>query len=117
MEESEATPELDLIKNKRDEQLVFHYIMLTRQITHLSDCLIHIIRLPTQDNGTHGSQNLDYKGYRAYIQTEIADVLMQSAKILETLDLPFQETLVMGITRDLEKQEEYKRKHPNDKWI
>ena len=109
--------ELNLIKNKRDEQLVVHYIMLTRQLTHLSDCLLHIIRLPTQENGMHGSQNLDYKGYRAYIQTEIADILVQAGKLLETLDLPFQETLAMGLTRDLEKQEEYLRKHPNDKWI
>jgi hypothetical protein len=109
--------ELDLIKNKRDEQLVFHYMMLTRQMTRLSDCIIHIIRLNTQETGTHGSKNLDFRGYRAYLQTEISDVLVQAGKILEALDLPFQETLAMGITRDLEKQEEYLKQHPNDKWI
>ncbi len=111
--------ELKIIKNRRDEKLVFAYIMLTRQATRLADCLTHIIRLPTSNDGkaVHESKILDFKGFRAYMQTELSDVLCQAKKMIEILGLDFDETLKMGLQRDIEKKTEYLKKHPNEEWI
>jgi len=106
-----------IIKTERDEQLVVHYMMLTRQMTRLSDCFMHIIRLPTQESGTHGRLNLDFIGYRAYAKTELADIICQIKKLCKILELNFNMTLIMGLKRDEEKKAEYLKKHPNDEWI
>jgi len=108
---------MKIIKNERDEQLLIHYMMLTRQMTRLSDCFMHIIRLSTQESGRHGSKDLDYKGYKAYAQTELSDILCQVEKLCKILGLNFNETLMMGFKRDKEKEEEYLEKHPSDEWI
>jgi len=92
-----------------------HYMLLTRQMTKLSDSLLHIIRLHTQSDGKH--KGVDYRGYRAYAQSEIADVLMQSKKLCDVLELNFIDTYCMGIKRDDEKRQEYLETHPDDEWI
>jgi hypothetical protein len=107
--------ELDLIKSKRSEQLLIHYVMLSRQMTHLCDCFTHIIRLDTND--IHGSKGLDIKGYRAYAQSEISDMLVQTKKLCDILEIDFVDTYTLGLKRDIEKEKLYKENHPNDKWI
>lgn len=107
----------EIILTKRDESLMVHYMMLTRQITKLSDCLFHIVRLTTQKDGTHGSARLDYIGYRAYAKSEIADMLVQARKLCDDLDIDFVDTYVMGMHRDKEKREEYEKTHPDDCWV
>jgi hypothetical protein len=106
-----------IILNRRDEDIMVHYLMLTRQITHLADCLFHIVRLSTQNDGTHGSKKLDYCGWRSYAQSEISDVLVQVKRICDILDLDFVDTYCMGIKRDREKQKTYEELHPGDKWV
>jgi hypothetical protein len=106
-----------IIFNRRDESIMVHYMMLTRQITHLADCLFHIVRLHTQKDGTHGSKKLDYRGWRAYSQSEIADVIIQTEKLCKILDLDFMATYEMGKERDKEKREMYEQLHPGDKWV
>lgn len=108
---------MKFIFNERDEQLVVHYIMLTRQLTRLADCIFHIIRLATQLDGRHGSADLDFRGYKAYAQTEIADVICQAKRLCDILELNFGETVKMGDIRDEEKKAEYLKNHPNDKWV
>jgi len=107
----------DIILNKRDEAIMVHYMMLTRQITHLADCLFHIVRLETQPDGTHGSAKLNYKGYRAYSQSEISDAIVQMKKLCDILDLDFIDTYLMGMKRDEEKKKMYLETHPGDKWV
>ena len=102
-----------LIFTERDEKLVLHYMMLTRQITRLTDCFLHIFRLHTRGDETG---NL-FKGYRAYVQTELGDAICCIKEICETLGLDFKETEIMGDTRYKEKQEEFLKRHPNDHWI
>ena len=108
-------PNLKLIKNTRDEALIVHYMMLTRQMTKLSDCITHIMRLHTQPDGKH--KGMDYAGYRVYAQSELADALVQTRKLCDILDLDFVETYCMGMVRDREKKAEYLETHPNDEWI
>jgi len=106
-----------IILTERDESLMVHYMMLTRQITHLADCLFHIVRIATQKDATHGSLHLDYRGWRAYSQSELADVIMQIKKLCDILELDFIDTYLMGMKRDREKKEDYEKTHPNDKWV
>lgn len=107
--------DLDLIFTKRDERLMFHYMILTRQMTRLSDSLLHIIRLYTQKDHKH--KGIDYRGYRAYAQSELADIILQVKKLCDILGLDFIETYTMGLARDKEKSQEYLDQHPEDTWI
>lgn len=102
-----------VIFTERDELLALHYMLLTRQMTRLSDCLLHIIRLHTQgdDDGKL------FKGYRGYAQTELADVIHHVKKFCEILGISFDETVHMAYERDKEKREEFLRKHPGEYWI
>lgn len=73
-----------VIRTERQEQLALHYMLLTRQLTKLSDALMHVIR------------GEDEKGYRAFAQTEVADAIVQCEKITKALGVDFNETLAMG---------------------
>ena len=108
---------MKLVKNDRDEALLVHYVMLTRQMTKLADCFTHIMRLPTQADGRHGHASLDFRGYRAFAQSELSDVLCQVKKLCDILELDFFATLGMGLVRDAEKRSEYQESHPGDQWI
>jgi len=109
--------DLKFVKCQRDENLLFHYMMLTRQMTKLADCFTHIIRTSTQIDRKHGFAHLDYRGWVVYSQSEISDLLVQIQKLCDVLEIDFNETYAMGIKRDAEKKEEYLEKHPNDEWI
>ena len=110
-----SSDELKIIRTARDEQLVVHYMMLTRQMTKLSDCITHIMRLSTQEDQKH--KGIDYNGYRAYAMTELADVFCQTKKLCEILEVDPMQTYVLGIERDKEKKREYLESHPKDEWI
>jgi hypothetical protein len=62
-----------IIKTERQEQLALHYMLLTRQLTKMSDALLHVIR---------GEDEL---GYRAFAQTELADAIVQCEKTAKIL--------------------------------
>lgn len=109
--------DLKFVRCQRDEHLLFHYMMLTRQMTKLADCFTHIIRISTQLDGKHGSAQLDYRGWVAYSQSEISDMLAQTKKLCDILGIDFVETYIMGLKRDVEKREEYLKTHPDDEWI
>jgi hypothetical protein len=109
--------ELQFVKCRRDENLLFHYMMMTRQMTRLADCFTHIIRTSTQIDGKHGSAQLDYRGWVVYSQSEISDLLVQTKKLCDILGVDFVETYCMGLERDAEKKALYLESHPNDKWI
>ena len=96
------------------EKLVTYFMMATRQLTKLSDTFFHIIRLHTRE--PHNSAN-HLNGYRAYAQTEIADIITQLKKMCLALNLSFNETCEMADKRDKEKEAEFKRKYPNDPWV
>jgi len=94
-----------VIKTGRQEQLVLHYMLLTRQLTKMSDALLHVIR---------GEDEL---GYRAFAQTELSDAIRQCEKLSSVLGVDFQETLQMGRDRDAEKEAEWRKMHPGGLWI
>lgn len=100
---------------ERDEKLILQYLLLTRQITSLADCVQHIIRLGNKPDDE--TRRLLYKGYIAHAQTELADVYAQFVKMCDLLDLPVQDTEEMGLVRQEEKREEYLKRNPNDVWI
>lgn len=102
-----------VIFTERDESLALHYMMLTRQMTKLADCIQHIFRLHTRDD----SDGKLFEGYAAYAQSELADVFVQGKMLCEVLGLPFEETIQMGILRDKEKMEEYLKRYPNEHWV
>lgn len=109
---------MNLITTKKAEKLLLHYTMLTRQITAISDCLIHIIRLnQTHQPQKHKGQTLDIKGFKSYIQTEIADITTYCQKICNDLNINFEETLQLGQQREQEKKKEFTKKHPQEHWI
>ena len=110
-------PKPKIILTKRDESLMVHYMMLTRQLTHLADCLFHIVRLATQKDGTHGSSHRDYIGWCAYAKSEIADMLVQVKRLCDALDLDFIDTYSLGLKRDIEKRKDYAETHPHDDWV
>jgi NTP pyrophosphatase (non-canonical NTP hydrolase) len=105
-----------LIFTDLHEMVMLHYLMLTRQITSLADCLLHIIRLYTRAKDRAEYQIL-FNGYRGYAQTELADVICQVKRICEILGLSFEETCKMGDRRYSEKMEEFKKRYPEDEWI
>jgi len=86
-------------------------------MTHLADCFTHIIRISTQIDGKHGSAQLDYRGWVAYSQSELSDMLVQTKKLCDILGLDFVETYCLGIKRDKEKEKAYLENHPGDEWI
>ena len=103
------------IFNNRDEKLIFQYMLLTRQITSLSDCIQHIIRLGNKPDTE--VNRLKYKGYVAFAQSELSDVYAQYVKMCDILEIPIQETCEMGMIRQEEKRKEYERRNPTDVWI
>ncbi len=96
------------------EKLVIYFMMATRQLTKLSDTFFHIIRLYTRES--HNAEN-HLNGYRAYAQTEIADIITQLKKMCLALNISFDKTCEMADKRDKEKEAEFKRKYPNDPWV
>jgi len=101
--------------SERDERLMLQYLLLTRQITSLADCVQHIIRLGNKpDNETN---RLKYKGYVIFAQTELSDIYAQYVKLCNLLDIDVEETQEMGIQRQAEKMLEYLKKNPEDVWI
>jgi len=105
-----------LIFTEIHEGLMLHYMMLTRQITGLCDCLLHIIRLHTRVKDQAEFTKL-FNGYRAYTQSELADVICQTKKLCQILKISFEETIVLGDERDKEKRAEFKKRYPDDSWI
>jgi hypothetical protein len=101
--------------NERDEKLMLQYLLLTRQITSLADSVQHIIRLGNKPRNE--TNILKYKGYVAFIQSELSDVYAQYVKLCDLLELDVKETNEMGMKRQLEKMEEYLKKNPEDVWI
>ncbi|PIX90831.1 MAG: hypothetical protein COZ28_01670 [Candidatus Moranbacteria bacterium CG_4_10_14_3_um_filter_44_15] len=104
-----------VIFTEEHEALVLHYNLLVRQLARLFDAILHIIRLHTR--ATCQNYQSFRNGYKAFAQTEIADIIHQSKKILEILDLSFEETVQMGHERYEEKKREFIKRYPNDKWI
>lgn len=104
---------MKVIFTERDEALVLHYMMLTRQMTRLADCIQHILRLRTRDD----SDGKLFKGYAAYAQSELSDVFAQGKKICEILGLSFEETVQLGILRDEEKRVEFLNRYPTESWV
>jgi len=102
-----------VIFTERDEALALHYMLLTRQMTRLADCFQHIFRLSTRED----DDGKLFKGYRAYAQSELADVIYQAKKLCEILGIDFEETEKLGDLRDKEKKEEFLKKYPNEHWI
>jgi len=103
------------IFNERDERLLLQYLLLTRQITALSDCFQHIIRLGNKpDNKINRDKFLAYK---LFSQTELSDIIMQVYKLCGLLDISISETIKMGMDRQEEKKEAYLKRYPDDVWI
>ena len=78
------------------------------------------LKIPNQNplaNPLTTSIKLLFKGYRAYAQTELADVICQVKKICEDLGLSYEKVDALEDVRDKEKEEEFLKKYPNEPWI
>jgi hypothetical protein len=104
---------LKIIKKERDEKLLLCYVLMTRQITKLSDCIMHIVRL---DSNKKDTVNI-FNGYKAYIQTELSDIITQIKRMCLILNISFEETVEMANLRDIEKKEEFLKKFPEEHWV
>jgi hypothetical protein len=104
-----------VITTQRHERIMLHYMLLTKQMTKLSDTLLHIVRLNKRATGE--KRKVLFNGFRAYAQTELADVIMQVRRLCDILGLSYEDTQRMSLTRDQEKKEGFRRKYPNEPWI
>ena len=102
-----------IIFTERDEALALHYMLLTRQMTRLADCLQHIFRLHTRED----DDGKLFKGYKAYAQSELADVICEVKRLCKTLGISFEKTEEMGDVRYEEKKQEFLKKYPDEHWI
>ena len=100
---------------ERDEKLLLQYLLLTRQITALSDCIQHIIRLGNKKDDYINHQK--YLGYVYYSMTELSDIYCQFHKMCELLGLDVEQTIKLGWARQEEKKKAYLKKNPDDTWI
>lgn len=103
-----------MIKSDFHERLALYYMLLTRQMTKLSDCFFHMIRL---DFKPEEERKELFIGYRAYVQSELADVIRLVKNICFILGISYIETESMGNKRDKEKREEFIKKYPNEPWV
>ena len=104
-----------IIKTELHESLIFHYMLLTRQLTKLSDCFHHIIRLDFRVSG-YEKEELFF-GYKVYAQSELADAICQIKKICQALEISYTATEKIGDERDKEKEAEFAKRYPNEPWV
>jgi len=102
-----------MIKTELHEKLALYYMLLTRQMTKLSDCFFHIIRL---DFKLDKEREELFVGYRAYAQSELADAICLIKKICGILGVSYIETENLGDKREKEKREEFLKRYPNEPW-
>ena len=96
------------------ERLALYYMLLTRQLTKLSNCFFHIMRL---DFKPEKEREELFIGYRNYVQSELADAICLIKKICEILGISYIETENLGDKREKEKREEFLKRYPNEPWI
>jgi len=96
------------------ERLALYYMLLTRQLTKLSDCFFHIIRLDFKPEEERGEL---FIGYRIYVQSELADVIRLVKSICLILGISYIETENLGDKREKEKKEEFLKRYPNEPWM
>ena len=101
------------IKTELHEKLALYYMLLTRQMTKLSDCFFHIIRLDFKPEEERGEL---FIGYQIYAQSELADAIRVIKKICEILGLSYVETENLGDKREREKREEFLKRYPDEPW-
>lgn len=104
-----------VITTETHEKLMLHQLLLTRQLSKLTDSLLHIVRLDARATGE--KRKAMFNGYRAFAQTELADIIAQVKKICDVLDISYKETEIMGDLRDKEKAVEFLKKYPHEPWI
>jgi len=59
------------------------------------------------------TDGVESEGYRAHLQTEMADLLTQARMLLELYDLPWQETMEMGEAKLIETAEKFQKLNIN----
>lgn len=97
----------------RDDRLTLLFYLLNRQTGAIADCLRHI-----QGNKQGaGYTDKEAKGWIAHIQTELADTSMIVRRMCNILEIDYDSTVVMGVTRDAEKKTEYLQRHPGAYWV
>ena len=102
-----------IIKTDLHEKLALYYMLPTRQMTKLSDCFSHIMRI---DFKPEEERNELFIGYRAYTQSELADAIFFIKKICGSLGISYIETEDLGDKRNREKREEFLKRYPNEPW-
>jgi hypothetical protein len=91
------------------------YAMLSRELANLSKCLLHIIRLPARAEGEKYDSLLI--GYKAHAQTELGDIIHKIKRLCAVLGLSFEETVQLGNERGEEKEKQFSKRYPEEKFI
>ena len=95
--------------NKNDIAALLFYLFI-RQMGGLADCFRHVQIENALDSG-------ELQGWKGHIQTELGDTLVLVEKTCVIFGLDLDETRQIGITRDIEKAEEYLIRHPDNYWV
>jgi len=103
---SVASNKPDSCYNHEDAMLLL--LLLTRQVGAISDCIRHLGRANTND---------ELLGWRAHLETELADIESIDRKLCNLLDLDPDRVRILGTIRDAEKKREYLKRHPGRKWV
>lgn len=96
---------MKILKTEEDEMLVFKTLMLNRQTTSTITCILHIIRRHQKE------------GYKHYIATEFSDIIHQIKEISVILGIDYYGLEKLGDERSKEKEAEFKKRYPKEKWI
>lgn len=86
-------------------KLVLLFFLLIRQMGGIADCLR---KMP---------EDTSEAGWRAYIQSELSDILTLTRRCCELLELDYKEVEALGLQRDAEKKAEYLKRHPSAWWV
>jgi thymidylate synthase len=111
----DPTGDCEVIRTSEHEKLALHYILLTRQMSSLSDCLLHLIRLDRRASGSTLVRRR--KGYVDHASTELADIIMQVKRLCVILGLEYWNVDALAERRDSEKSRDFRRRYPSEPWI
>lgn len=97
----------------RDDKLTLLYYLFIRQMGAIADCLRHI--QGDKQGAMYSDEEIN--GWIAHTQTELADTSVLVRRMCNVLGVDYDSTVIMGIARDVEKRDEYLRRHPGAHWV
>lgn len=89
-------------------QILFRIGFLHAQVSGIWGALKHILR---------GTEEWDSRANTAFVKSEIGDLIIQTHKLCEQLELDYKECEDLGWERYNESKAEWERRGFGDKWV